>query len=66
MKKMKKKPNVRNILCMQNGHFKNLKRMKKSQTHHMGFAKQIDLGSSQGSVFPSCAIFSNLQNISKL
>lgn len=31
---------VRNVLCIQNGHLKNYKRMKKSQTYHGGLVNK--------------------------
>lgn len=35
--------------------------MKKSQTPHMGFGNQTDLGSSLGSIFPCCTIYQQFE-----
>lgn len=32
---------VRNVLCIENGHLKNYKRLKKSQTYHEGLVNRL-------------------------
>lgn len=59
-----KRINVRNVSCLQSQQFKSTKESSIHQPPYE-FDKETNVDSSRAFIFPSCAIFSNIQNISK-